>query len=484
MSISRHVKKQIIDHLWGPVGSIILHALIIYALVHFVVFDTRDVQPDIEVTIMEMETVDIEDLLDELEPELDPLDVPDDHIDAPDVDVDMDVPDDRDFVQDDPDVDFDALNVMVSESPLVMRGLLAGRTEGGRARGLREFGGSEETEAAVRRALEWLRIHQNADGSWDHGARAAAAMTGMALLTYLAHGETTDSERYGRTIRRAIEYLISIQGDDGNFARTGSNHVYGQGLAVYALAEAYAMTRIPAIKPAMDKGVRTMLDGQQRRGGWDYEFAQGARRDTSVAAFFIQALKAAELAGSEYVDEIREAMDLSVQDVKTTFNPEHGSFGYTEPGGAGDRAQGITAIGVLIHQLAGHGRDDEVRAAMDMLRERTSADWDNPERYTLYRWYYITQAMFQTGGQTWRNWNRQFAPALVENQNEDGSWTSPAATFEAGGGREVNRGPVYSTAFAALTLQVYYRILPTFAVIEDREPEEEDPDDDIVIEII
>lgn len=143
----------------------------------------------------------------------------------------------------------------------------------------------------------------------------------------------------------------------------------------------------------------------------------------------------------------------------------------------------MSAIGVLMYQLTGNAREPEARAALDTVRERATVDWRNPDQWSMYRWYYITQVMFQAGGATWNNWNNQFAPAFVNNQNRDGSWTSPSGQRDGGAGREVNYGPVYSTTFAALCLQVYYRILPTFAVVEQPE-EKEETTDDVIIQII
>ena len=481
MSRRDFIRRKILEHLIGPTGSILLHILILYAAIHFIVFDTRDATPEIEVTLMEMETVDLDDLLDDFEPELEPLEF-DFEFDMPDMDMDVDMdvpPEDMDFTQDQPDVDFAALDVMQVDSPLVMQGLFSGRNAAGRSALLRRYGGrwGEQTSQAVLRALEWLRINQNEDGSWAHGG-PSSAMTGLGLLTFLAHGETPSSERYGHTVRRAIRYLMEQQRDDGQFHNTGSHHVYGNAIAAYALTEAYALTRIPRVRGAMDKAIQAMIDNQQPAGGWDYGFAKGARRDTSVSAFIVQALKAADLADSGAVG-IQRALDLAIEDLRSVYNPDHGSFGYT---GAGGPNLSMTAIGTLLFQLTGHGRAPEARAGVELVRQRARIDWDNPMRWDMYRTYYITQVMFQTGGSTWTGWNNQFAPQFLRNQNSDGSWTSPAAQLE-GHGREEPHGPVYSTAFAALSLQVYYRILPTFAVTEEAEPEEEESDD-ILIEII
>ena len=101
-------------------------------------------------------------------------------------------------------------------------------------------------------------------------------------------------------------------------------------------------------------------------------------------------------------------------------------------------------------------------------------DWDEAPRHALYGWYYVTQAKFHQGGKTWNNWNSEFARLYTRKQNEDGSWTSPAEDEEG------PYGPVYSTTLAALTLQVYYRLLPTYqaeavapAEAEDLEEEED-----------
>jgi len=113
----------------------------------------------------------------------------------------------------------------------------------------------------------------------------------------------------------------------------------------------------------------------------------------------------------------------------------------------------------------------------------SSCDWSKPDAWPLYAWYYVTQAKFHQGGQTWSGWNSKFARVYVKNQNDDGSWTSPGANSDHAHGKEVNLGPVYSTALAALTLQVYYRFLPTYKPIAV-EPVTHTDDDDVTVEVL
>jgi squalene-hopene/tetraprenyl-beta-curcumene cyclase len=84
--------------------------------------------------------------------------------------------------------------------------------------------GVKPGKPAIRRAVSWLRDHQNADGGWGEDLRSyddpslagrgesTASQTAWALLALLAAGER-DSE----PVRRAIEWLAKTQTDDGGW---------------------------------------------------------------------------------------------------------------------------------------------------------------------------------------------------------------------------------------------------------------------------
>lgn len=130
------------------------------------------------------------------------------------------------------------------------------------------------------------------------------------------------------------------------------------------ISEAYGMTRIPKLKTAMERGVELILKGQQGKGGWDYGYAKGTRRDTSIVGWHIQALKAAYLAGAENAG-IKEAMKKAIEDLTSIYNEEKGSFGYTEKGGRNDA---MTGVGALCFQLLGHADTPQVKGARTRLR--------------------------------------------------------------------------------------------------------------------
>ena len=473
--------RNIAEWLAGPTGALVFHVLLLLALLFLVDFTPRTTP---------VETLDFKYIAKEapppdqtltplqplppapkdLEPPITPPDVPPDLSAPPDV---------TDFTQSAPAIQPD-FGVPDIKSPIFISGIMPGSlkdrigADAHKQSGQRYYGpGWEYAEDSVRRALEWLRINQNQDGSW--GTHDCEAMAGLGLLTFLAHGETTTSEQYAQTVVRAIRYLVARQNDRGEFCRTDTTAgTYGQAICVYAVSEAYGMTRIPSLKPAMEKGVQLLIDGQQAAGGFDYKFAQGDRRDTSLGGWCCQAMKAAFIAGAENAT-LHEAMELAVADMKSVQKPDDGSFYYSKIG-ASHATHSITAVAVLSMQLLGHAADREVARGLDFLGS-AGCNWKNPPEWPMYAWYYISQAKFHEGGAAWSRWNNQFAPQLIRNQNPDGSWNSAGLGMREGVTGRENMHPAYATTLAALTLQVYYRNLPTYKPIQLQKPDQKSADD-------
>ena len=482
----RALHKNFMEWAAGPVGSITLHIVAIVALIVFAsMIKPKEKDPGIEVTMIEVDEQQLDELLDEIKP---PEELPEmTEITPPEVDMDMTPPPDvQDFAAA-PQMDtVTELNIASDAiSPIVMRGLAPGqmsnRSGSGRAAAIGAYGGQwgQYAEAAVLRALEWLRINQNQDGSW--GTHDKEAMTGLGILTFLAHGETTASEKYGQTVERAIRYLVARQNEKGEFAKTDTTAgTYSQAICVYALSEAYGMTRIPSLKSVMEKGVQLLIDGQQAGGGYDYKFAKGDRRDTSLGGWCCQAMKAAYIGGAENA-KLHDAMEKAIQDMKSVQKAEDGSFYYSKIG-ASHSTHSITAVAVLSMQLLGHGGDAETKRGLNYLGE-ANCNWKNPPEWPMYAWYYISQTKFHQGGANWTGWNNQFAPQFIRNQNPDGSWNSPGLALKEGTTGRENMHPVYATTLAALTLQVYYRFLPTYKPIET-ETIDQKSESDVSIEIL
>ncbi|MBL7076587.1 MAG: terpene cyclase/mutase family protein [Kiritimatiellae bacterium] len=362
--------------------------------------------------------------------------------------------------------------VAMVKSPIVMRGILGNRGAGARASAMGQFGGSGVTEGAVLRALRWLKSQQQKDGSW---LKTKPASTSLALLTFLAHGETPASEEFGPTVEKAIRFLVDSQDPKTGMFAGRDGHNYTHPIVTYALCEAYALTKVPMVKTAAEKALALVIKGQHPSGGWDYNLKQTTRDDTSYMGWCVQALKAAKMADLHH-PKLGDAMKLAVKGMQKNAHPQ-GGFGYTSPGQGG-----LTGVGVLCMQFLGAANKPECKRGLDYMAQKASFNWREPwGRSPVYYWYYATQAKFHAGGSTWQQWNNQFSRELVRNQTvmkgaakdgkDMGFWDSP-------GEKEHGDGRVMDTCLCALQLQVYYRYLPTF-----KTPKAIEEDDDLVSEM-
>ena len=145
---------------------------------------------------------------------------------------------------------------------------------------------------------------------------------------------------------------------------------------------------------------------------------------------------------------------------------------------AGGGTWSMTAVGTLCLQLLGHANDPETKQGLVVL-EPTACVWPagKDAKPHVYGWYYVTQAKFQKGDSTWKTWNDQFNKQYVDNQikEEDGCGYWPKGD---------HGGPVYTTCLAALSLEVYYRYLPTYKKAEEIETVTATATDDVKIEIL
>ena len=133
------------------------------------------------------------------------------------------------------------------------------RGKGHRAEILGPAGGTRASERAVGAALNWFYRHQTGFGRWSidfrhqckggacsgaGSSRSDAGATAMALLPFLAAGETHRSRGpYQQTVARALNWLIKQQRINGDLSGGCEQPMYAHGLATIALCEAYGMTR-------------------------------------------------------------------------------------------------------------------------------------------------------------------------------------------------------------------------------------------------
>jgi len=316
---------------------------------------------------------------------------------------------------------------------------------------LKNNGGNEQCEEAVVKSLYWLNKTQNSDGSW--GDQYKVAMTGFALLAYLAHCETPDSEEFGNAVRSGIVFLVDVcMKNDGKMASSfGGAWSYEHGIATYALAESATFCgslgiKIPNIKEATKMAGDFILD-HQHAGSWDYAYA-GKRVDNSIALWQIQALKACRYTGLWKDTDFGSVIQKALECIKKS-QADDGGIGY-----AGARGSSMTGGGALAYQIWGQGQNNVVEKATKYIIEKDNIFEWGTEHADLYRHYYNAQAMINRGGEEWNTYNKIFRDEILKNQNLEGSYKPCVVN---GSGHLRSDIVHYRTCLATLMLEVYYR---------------------------
>jgi radical SAM protein with 4Fe4S-binding SPASM domain len=116
----------------------------------------------------------------------------------------------------------------------------------------------EIKQSTTRPALHWLQQQQNENGTWGSPPHQSV-LTPLAVLAYLAQGETTSSAEFGRTVEKGLRFLFDSRNAD---LPTSPLETREEILPVWCLAEAYAMTRIPSLRQVLPEDPGLLLEGQ------------------------------------------------------------------------------------------------------------------------------------------------------------------------------------------------------------------------------
>lgn len=365
----------------------------------------------------------------------------------------------------------------------------------GRGEVARAMGGSEATEQAVERGLDFLARHQSPDGSWElhnfgqgrreYAAAGLASMeantagTGLALLAFLGAGYTHSDGKYAPVVEKGLGYLLKHQKADGDLfvpPRRGASEAntwfYSHGIASIALCEALGMSRDDELlKDPAQKAIDFIVASQNPElGGWRYLPRIGS--DTSVSGWQLMALKSAERVGLTVPPQCYQLVTKWL-DFAQGVNGDPTRYAYMPQSDQEHQrvvSRVMTAEALLMRQYLGWNRNHpNLTGGADFLITQlpTIGDTSDPQRDSYY-WYYATQVMFHMKGEHWQRWNEKLRPILVDTQVPDGplggSWDPGGDIpdrWAAPGGR------VYVTAMHLLMLEVYYRYLPLYQNLEE-----------------
>jgi hypothetical protein len=359
---------------------------------------------------------------------------------------------------------------------------VSGRGAAMRGQMVAAAGGTEASEAAVARALEWFAAHQNADGSWSYDHRTGPCQgrcgdpgrltdcktgaTAMALLPFLGAGQTHREGKYKANVNAGLYWLVNhgmkVQNRNGMPAgdlAQGGGSMYSHGLAAIVLTEAYAMTHDKGLMTPAQLSINHIVYAQDPvGGGWRYSPRQPG--DTSVVGWQLMALKSGHMA---YLQVPPGTIQGAIKFLDSVQMDSGSKYGYTGPGGG----QATTAVGLLCRMYLGWKKDHPgIQRGVEYLAQ-IGPSGPKGGGGNMYYNYYATQVMRHYGGDPgvegndkWDKWNKEMRDWLVNTQDmnghQKGSWHMKGDHGSDAGGR------IYCTSMATMILEVYYRHMPIY----------------------
>ena len=276
------------------------------------------------------------------------------------------------------------------------------RTGHGRLTG----GGSPGTQSAVRAALEWLKRHQNPDGSWSGrdfvkmcdkktgpcrnspGNKAPwgkddgrgwkehdIGITALAVLAFTGYGQSHQSGIYKGVLKKAVKFLTAVQikgtgnpAYDGCFRfrstlpRTQAEKrkemeldeelewIYDHAIATMAVGELLALSGDTlGLQRCVEEAAEFCLRAQTDGSGWRYS-VKSEVPDTSVTGWMVLALKTVRICRlMGYVsrptdEELRRSFAGAMKWFDLVTDLASGVTGYQSPGDQGSALLELTDL--------------------------------------------------------------------------------------------------------------------------------------------
>jgi hypothetical protein len=248
---------------------------------------------------------------------------------------------------------------------------------------------AEEVNQALTRALDYLAREQTKEGYWSQSRNDdKVGIAGLALQAFIG-GECAPKD-YSSNIKAAInflktEYRPSSEYQSGTKDRAiyggliaENRSMYEHAIATLALIEALVEMNDLSFAPLIEDALQLIIRAQNTEhkpellggpinvdsknyGGWRYH-PYSTDSDISVTGWQILALKGALSAGFSIPDwSLPKAADY----LRSCYNKDHHSFGYTSPGGGCAR----TGMGVLGLQLSGYPDDPFIKPALRYMQD-------------------------------------------------------------------------------------------------------------------
>ena len=312
----------------------------------------------------------------------------------------------------------------------------------------------ESVEEVVNRGLDYLESTQKRQGYWEaNQGQYSVAMTALCGTAMLAEGSTTTTGKYSRSIRLAVDYLLSMSRANGLIGyREDYHYTYGHGFSMLFLSQVYGeeedAQRREEIRDVLTRAVQFCADAQTSRGGWGYVSAKEGNDfdEGSTCITQVQGLRACRNAGIPVSKQIIDDAKKYIQDCTT----EQGGVQYSIRGGGARPPITAAALAALFN--AGEYDTELTQRMRDYCRRTIWPDksLESSNGHWHYMHFYFSQVVYRAGGDDWNRYREELNRKLIRDALPTGGWADQQV------------GNVYTTALNCIMLQLEKGFLPIY----------------------
>ena len=333
----------------------------------------------------------------------------------------------------------------------------------------------EEVSAFIERGIDWLRTTRNPDGGCREALNLNVWDTALSIIAltevYATHNESglqiRPTNELTRKVKRAAQWLIKHQNDDGGWAFSGLEDCTDEGtsplpsdaddtaLGTLALIRSLfvgAPVDCGALDQAVHRGIAWLKTQQSSDGSWStYQPGQGDVGCVSITAHAIEALLA--LNQSDVLDkpDVQREINRGIQWLRQQIHRD----GYWRDLWLAKDTYG-TACAIIALIKVGQKSAPEVQRGVEWLERTQNADggwgedmFGNPTESTVEQTAWSTYALLLANPD--KHAAKKGIAFLLQHQREDGSWPEQCVGiyWEIIGGYA---DPIYASVFPILAL--------------------------------
>ena len=275
-------------------------------------------------------------------------------------------------------------------------------------------------QAAMDRAVQFLKSQQRDDGMWpDQGENMVGGKTALATLALLQAGVKSDDA----AIQKALPKLRQL----------GTKWVYVVALQTMALCAATPQNDAELIRRNVSWLEETQAVKGEVAGGWSYQSDRKfSGADGSNTHFAVMALNAAERANFKARPETWRL----VSDYWMSSQAPNGGWSYTTRGGPPYLSMTLAGVSSLASANRFLPKDDQtekrdeaIKKGLQFVGQNLNTDY---QRNRLYTYHCLKRAcrLFDVHGFDRVDWRTPIIKRLIEGQRSDGAWTGGHAEDE------------------------------------------------------